>query len=239
MYSWQTAGIPSYHYCTSLLFPYIGGRQWQGYESQSRDQPGATAVVTDGPRSTSTGTILSSAGQRRQEHRITTQGQNSVSQPSQTTPPLSMLLRGVSLAVTKTPLPQAHSTLNGPELHGADMDYDLLSPEEPSKTPQVQRDRSDAFRGFRGATSKSEETLTTLHFHRDPRPTKLSTTRKNGIIGHAQFTTGKQQNNRVRPSNSKSSLSSMPIKRMNSGKGSYSVVIVVDRSVTDPEFQVG
>lgn len=215
-------------------FPYIGGRQWQHYEVQIGHQPGVT-VVTDG---SSSGLGSTGCGQRRQELRITTQGQTSHSLPTQTSPPL----RGV-LAVTKNPLPQAHSVLNRPELHGADVDYDMLSPVDTNEPtpPRIQRDRLGAFNVSDGATSRSEETLMTL-LHCDPRPPKLSTTRKN-TTGCAPLATGKQQNNRVRSPSGLSSSSSIPVpilKRINSGKESYLYWWLLKiLPGTDPEFAGG
>ena len=219
MYVVMTTGKPFYHSLNVSVhscFPYIGGRQWQHYEGQTGHQPGVT-VVTDGSSSGSGGTGY---GQRRQELQITTQGQTSHSQPTQMSPPL----RGV-LAATKSPLPQAHSVLNRPELNGADVDYDMLSPVDTNEPtvmpPRIQRDRSGALNVSDLVTSRSEETLTTLHC--DPRPPKLSTSRKN-MTGRTQLTTGKQQNNRMRSPSGQSSSSSIPmpiLKRVNSGKESY------------------
>jgi hypothetical protein len=141
------------------------------------------------------------------------------------TPPL--LTRGV-LAATNNPLPLAYSVPNGPESHSADVDYDMLLPMETvvnepycshSKVPHVQRERSSACNGFAAsggravATSRSAETLTTLH--RDPRPPKLSTSRKN----QTQPTPGKQQNNGSGVRSPSGHSSSIPMKRINSRSG--------------------
>ena len=107
----------------------------------------------------------------------------------------------------------------------SDMEYDMLSPldrgEPNSMMSCVQRDGSGGFNGFGAssrANSRSEETLTTLHH--DSQPPKLSKSRGHST-GRIQQVVGKQQNNRLRFSNSQSSSIPIPnLKRMNSGKES-------------------
>ena len=208
----MTTGIP---YCLALMcvcipsLPYIGGRQMQYYESQNHPRPGG--VVT-------TASPAIGHGQRRPDtdRLIPTQGQASHSlPPTRMIPPM----RG-NLAATWNHLPQPPPSISLPELRGADIDYDTLSPMD-TNGPKVQRD--GAHNGFAASkgNSRSVEKLTTIH-HDQARAPKMSKSR-----GHNDWTqraVGQQQNSRIRLSNGQSSSSSIPIpslKRTNSGKYSF------------------